>query len=136
MDEPTDLLSFGENIQIDEEARIHFKDIIKWGKFVAITAFILVVLVTFLVYLATEQPGSALSSSGSDTLAGWIIIAICIIPEAILLYRFSVVCDNALATEDMVSLNRGLKALKVFFIISGIFGLIICFFTAISSLMR
>ena len=136
-DEPIDLLSLSDDLYIDEEVRLQFSDIIKWGKFVAIATIVILSIFGVIVsVIIMDNPGASIRYGliAANSFWLWIMVIIPTILEAILLYRFSILSQRAIAHNDIFLFNRALVSLKIFFIISGIAGVISCLFIFVAQI--
>lgn len=129
----TDQLS-GTGLQVDSEMREHFADGAKWSKFIAVTMFIAcgIILLTGLAASSTlsgifRRLGSFGSFMGMGTGVFFLILLIGVGVFAMLFYflfNFSLKIRSALTTGNSDSMNAGLSSLKIYFIITGIFGIL------------
>jgi hypothetical protein len=119
-------------LQVDHESRNHFKETTKWTNFIAIIYFVCFGLLLLVLLLAGSMLTNygTLSSDGSEyttvpqqnatlqIILGIIMIALFIF-GAVMLLRFSSSCRRGVETQDQVSFNFGIKALRNYFIAMG-----------------
>jgi hypothetical protein len=139
-------------LQVDHESRNHFKETTKWTNFIAIIYFIcfgLLILGFMLAGSMLLNYGS--SYSGADgaefrtttaanatlqMILGIVMIAF-FIYGGIMLLRFSSACRRGVETQDQMSFNFGLKALRNYFIAMGcvaVLGILDDVYTIINSI--
>lgn len=126
MEQNQNLLS--SDLQVDNVAHMHLKETAMWGKFLAITGFVLSGLMLLLA-LFTESLLKSSNSfrSGEDALQASIvygIIALVYFVLSLYLLRFSAKMKTALQTIDQESFNSALLNLKLLYRISGIMAII------------
>ena len=119
------------SLQVDYDAGNSLKETARWTKFISILGFICVAL----VLLALVFAGSIITSlyarllPGVDAFAGILMFLIVLVVAifgfmVFLLYRFSTLVRKGIETHDQASFNRGLGALKLYFIFTGVFAIL------------
>lgn len=132
-------------LQVDYDSGNTFNEAAKWAKFIAIIFFIgigLCVLVlafssAFLIQgLSNFMPGLEMAGG----IAGGLIIAIVAIVLiiftylTILLYRFATLVRKGIESQNQTLFNDGLRNLKNYFLINGIFSLIGIVFNVVGTI--
>ena len=122
------------DLQVDNEVRQHLHDSAKWSKFISLTILIFCGLIFICCVLAgnaimnaldNAAPGSVFEEFTSTAVMGIIFFAIAFVGFLYyLLYNFSAKIKMALINEDSEFLNKGLRSLKIFVIISAIASLL------------
>jgi len=108
---------------------------VRWSRFLAIVGIVGLSICLLAFALAGTAVLAALSklAPGLDTLAGLgsaIVIAALLVIFAVfvyvvyMLYRFSVLTRKAIDQQDQTILAEGMKCLKLYFVISGIFAIL------------
>ena len=130
------------DLQLDQEAGNHFRESSKWAKFLSIVYFVAVAIVLLvLVFAATALINAFQEFAPGFTGAGGFMVAVVIIALGIvlfttfLLYRFATLTKEGIERQDQLIFNRGLQALKNYFIVYGvltILGLVINVFSAVT----
>jgi heme/copper-type cytochrome/quinol oxidase subunit 2 len=136
MDDLKNNLLSEPELQADEYVKRQFIEASKWSRFISIVMFVFAVLI-LLVGLA----GSALFSSifenlggqyaGIFRMGGAVLIVITLLVAAVIavlyyfLFAFSSKIKNAVLSESPEELTDGLKMLKLYFIISTVFAIIV-----------
>jgi len=127
-----DLLTDETELSIEQEAKSCLFETAKWAKFIAISFFIITELVIFFVFIF----GSDLTGNwrrfggGSDSayfagiVIGMLLVAGVIGVTYYFLLDFGTQIRRGLETEDIHTVNRGLKSLKTHFIIIGILSML------------
>jgi uncharacterized membrane protein len=128
-------------LQLDEPAQASLRDTAKWTRFIAITSFILMGVILFLLVLTFMFKGavtqafskspelSQLGSMGSNVLLtiiafmSLIVITIFAFVTYILI-RFSTQTARGIDRQDQVALETGIASLKTYMIINGVFAII------------
>lgn len=122
-----DLLTFSNEIQIEDEARTQYADIIRWGRFVGLATLILSILFMVIMFIVIMDNPSARLSFGplmSNTIWLWVVMIALAIVESWLLIKFSVKSQIAINDNDIELFNKALSYLKTFFVLSGILGIL------------
>jgi hypothetical protein len=131
--EPTTDQSFLE-MHVDYDGGNILIETTRWARFMSIIGFIGVGLFA-LAIVVIAFAGNAVFNlytqyvPNIESFAGLIIIG-CVVILAVfaylvyLLFRFATLTRRGLETQDQVMFNRGLQALKINFIINGIFALL------------
>jgi hypothetical protein len=118
-------------LQVDYDSGNMFNESSKWAKFIAIVYFVCIGLSvcglalssTFLIQtFGTLMPELA---SAGGLIVGIIITALAIFTyTTILLYRFAMQIKQGVYNRDQATFNSGLKNLKNYFVVYGIFTLL------------
>lgn len=130
-------------MHLDYDGGNTLQETVRWSKFLSIVGmaglgiYLLVVLVggTFIAALVQQTYG--LEGAGVVGLVIVIIVAILavLVFLVIMLYRFSVLTRRGIEAQDQETFNRGLKSLKVYFLINGIFGILYLLVTIFSAVI-
>lgn len=126
-------------LQIDDVAAPSLKESARWTKFISIAFFVFIIVCVLAVLLAgtaiTTAFNRSFSAAGNDvvSLADWstaFVVTVVMITAALLgivaytLYNFSVHTRRAVDFNDQQSLEKGIRSLKNYFLILGIFGIL------------
>ena len=118
-------------LQVDYDSGNMFNESSKWAKFIAIIYFVIIGLcvlaLAFSSAVIVQVFGAAMPELGAagGVLIGVIIIALIILTYiTILLYRFATQVKQGIHNRDQVLFNDGLKNLKNYFLIYGVFSLL------------
>ena len=133
------------DLQVDYESGNHFNEAVKWAKFIAIVYFIglglSILCLALMGNLIVDKIGEIkpeLQSLGG-VLIGDIIVGLLIFTyTTILLYRFATLVRAGIERQDQAIFVNGLKNLKTYFLVYGVFtllALVFNLFGAISSLI-
>jgi len=133
-------------LQLDHVAGNHFNESSKWAKFLAVVYFSMIGLfVVALAFGATAMIQLFSQFAPGFEGAGGFIIAVIIIVVAVffltsfLLYRFATMTKTGIERQDQILFNKGLQALKNYFIVYGVLtllGIVFTFFSSFSNLIR
>lgn len=105
----------------------------RWTRFLSILGMVILVIILGALIVAGSFFTNALSSyfpGLNNAFLGGAIIAVFLVIAAVggvlifLLYRFSTLMRLALRAQSQEAFNKALAALKVYFIISGVFGIL------------
>jgi hypothetical protein len=121
------------DLEIDNQVREKLSESIKWAKFISIMMFIASAVLLLFGLIGGAAITSIFRNAGGaynvlgDMTGGVFIIIIVFIALVIavvyyFLYNYSVKIKNALISENIETLNAGLKSLKLFFMIGAILG--------------
>lgn len=119
------------DLQVDYDSGNFLKEASKWTKFISIVAFICLGL----LLLALLFGGSAMMMSmstvmpGLAALGGLLMIPILIgvaitVFLVIQLYLFATLTRRGIEQQDQFSFNRGLKALRNYFVVYGVLSIL------------
>ena len=121
------------DLQVDYDSGNKFNEASRWAKFFAIVCFVGIGLMLLWVAIAglavrqvfsTVMPGAYFEGMGSLVI-GIIIIVLGIFGFLMfLLYRFATLVKQGIQMQDQSLFNEGLRNLKNYFLINGIFALI------------
>ena len=130
------------DLQLDHEAGNHFRECSKWAKFLSIVYFVAVgIVLCVLLFAATalinafQQFAPGFAGTGGFLVAVVIIALGIVLFTTVLLYRFATLTKEGIERQDQLIFNRGLQALKNYFIVYGvltILGLVINVFSAVT----
>ena len=118
-------------LQVDYDSGNSFSETSKWAKFLSIVYFVCIgIAVLFTAFssaiiiqaLATIMP--ELASVGGVIVGGVIIALIIFTYLTILLYRFATQVKQGILNRDQALFNDGVKNLKNYFLIYGVFTLL------------
>ncbi len=115
-------------MHLDYDGGNTLQETVRWSKFLAIVGFIglgiylLVVLVAGSLISTLVQQRYSLEGGA---LVGLVVVGVIVILAifaviVIMLYRFSVLTRRGIALQDQAIFNRGLKSLKIYFMINGV----------------
>jgi hypothetical protein len=119
------------DLEVDYDTKNILTETARWTKFISIVGIIGVGLLLLCLLFA----GTVITTLTSKMMPGFesytgILISAVIIVVAILglmvslLYRFSTLIKKGIEMQDQDAFNRGLSALKTYFIISGVFAVL------------
>jgi hypothetical protein len=118
-------------IQVDYDSGNMFNEISRWAKFIAIVCFICIgigiLTLAFSSAVLIQVFGSYMPelAGAGGLLVGVIIIALILFTYiTILLYRFATLVKQGIERRDQTLFNDGLRNLKNYFLINGVFALI------------
>lgn len=118
-------------LQVDYDSGNMFNESSRWAKFLAIIYFVIIGLcvlaLAFSSAVIVQVFGTAMPELGSvgGLLIGVIIIALIILTYiTILLFRFATQVKQGIYNRDQALFNDGLKNLKNYFVIYGVFTLL------------
>lgn len=119
------------SLNVDYDAGNILKETARWAKFISIVGIIGVALMLLALALAGNYMVTLYSRMfpGIQVFAGAIIFIAFIVVAILgfmvfLLYRFSTLIKKGIETQDQSIFNDGLNALKIYFIISGVFAIL------------
>lgn len=123
------------DLQVDYDSGNKFNEASRWAKFFAIVCFVGIGLMLLWVIIAGAAASDAFSKFMPGTEfymegMGALVIGIIIIVLGIfgflmfLLYRFATLVKQGIQMQDQSLFNEGLRNLKNYFLINGIFALI------------
>lgn len=119
-------------LQVDYDSGNMFTEATKWAKFLAIIGFIFIGIFALTLALAgaamvqgfsTYMP--ELAGFGGLIIGIFILILLICTYLTILLFRFTALVKQGIETQNQVTFNSGLKNLKNYFLIYGVFTLIL-----------
>lgn len=115
------------DLQVDYDSGNFLKEASKWTKFIAVVYFVcigialLVMLFAgsaIMMTLSSLVPGIALFGAAFMAI---MIVALAIgVITAIMLYQFATFTRRGIEQQDQLSFNKGIKALRNYFIIYGV----------------
>ncbi|HXB44613.1 MAG TPA: hypothetical protein VNV85_11170 [Puia sp.] len=119
------------SLNVDNDAGNILKETARWAKFISIVGIIGVVLMalalalagTYLITLYSQMFPIIEGFAGAFIFLAFILVAILGF-LVYLLYRFSTLIKKGIETQDQIVFNSGLQALKIYFIISGVFAIL------------
>lgn len=121
-----------QGLTIDETTKAHMLEIARWGKFMAISGYVLMaLLVLFGIVVAISLSSLADGFGGKGGVSPTLIpIIMCLLAALYFypvysLYKYAVKIKTAIATEDQVLMNMALGYLKGAFQYIGVFMLIV-----------
>lgn len=123
--------SSSSELIVTSEMRGFLKETAKWGKFLAITGFVMMglgilgMLIGGGAILAESAGGMGLGGFGGGIMLMYLLIFVLYIFPLLYLYRFSVNTQKALMSDDQMFLRDAFENLKSLFKFSGIFMAII-----------
>ena len=119
-------------MHLDYDGGNTLQETVRWSKFLAIVGivglgiYLIAVLIGSAYIAALFQQAWGVEGGGIAALAIFFIVLILaiLIFVVIMLYRFSVLTRRGIETQDQATFNRGLKSLKIYFVINGIFAVL------------
>lgn len=127
-------------LQVDYDSGNLFNEAVKWSKFLAVFYFVCIGLSvlglafasTFLIQgFSTYMPGLGLESLGGLIMGVIVLVLLIFTYTTILLYRFSTLVKQGIEQQNQATFNSGLKNLKTYFLIYGVFTLIALVFNVV-----
>jgi len=121
------------DLQVDYDSGNKFNEASRWARFFAIVCFVgigLMLLWLAIAGLAVRQVFSTFMPGSYFEGMGGLVIGIIVIVLGIfgflmfLLYRFATLVKQGIQMQDQSLFNEGLKNLKNYFLINGIFALL------------
>lgn len=118
-------------MHLDYDGGNILQETVRWSRFLSVVGMAGAGLFVLIVALASSTLISLYSRilPGIEAFAGLIVVAILLLLAlmgglAYMLYRFSVLTRKGIESQDQALFNQGLRGLKTYFLISGIFALI------------
>ncbi|MBS1597950.1 MAG: hypothetical protein JST75_06975 [Bacteroidetes bacterium] len=118
-------------LHIDNDASFKLKDACRWTRFISIVGLVGIAIMMLCLLLAGSYMIQISSQffPGLGNFAGlliFILIFFLLIAGfmVFLLYRFSSLVRKGIETQDQDVLNRGLRALQLYFTIYGVFAIL------------
>jgi len=134
INEGQDLLSETEGLQINEASQVHLSELSKWTKFISLFVFIACGLFLLVMLFGYSEIARQLSNTpslnnifggdGGELLFAVVLVLILVGGLFYLLFNFSVKIKAFLTSQDHTELNSGLGSLRLYFIITGVLGMI------------
>lgn len=121
------------DLQIDHDSGNTLNEAAKWAKFVSIIFFICIGLTVLVIAffsnaikdaVGTMMPEMEVQGVGGVIIGAIIIVLIIFTYITILLYKFATLVRQGIAAQNQSVFNEGLRNLKNYFLINGIFALI------------
>jgi len=122
------------DLQADNEVKQQLFDASKWTKFISISAFVACAFLVLVAIMGGEvlaemagrmMPNEMFRGVKVGFFLGILVFLIAVITFVYyLLFNFSSKVKRALLSENTDLLNGGLRSLKIFFIISGVFSIL------------
>ncbi len=129
------------DLQLDHEAGGHFQESSKWAKFLSVIYFIAIgIVLLILLFAATavttafEEYRSGLAGAGGILVAALIVGLALAFYTAFLLFRFATLTKQGIERQDQIIFNKGLQALRNYFMIYGVIAMLALIFSIISGL--
>jgi len=115
------------DLQVDREAGSHFRESSKWAKFLSVVSFIAIAIVLLVLIFAATAMTRALEEFRPEFAgASGFFVAVAIVGVLIvfftsyLLFRFATLTKQGIERQDQIIFNKGLLALKNYFMIYGV----------------
>lgn len=122
------------NMQVDDVGAGLLRETTRWTKFMAIVLIVAVLLCVLFFSFYGSAIVAAFSTLGLNNemfnAASGILIVVAIIVVAVVgflcycLYTFSVQTRKAVDFQDQIALEKGIAALKNYFLVSGVVGIL------------
>jgi hypothetical protein len=133
MENPQEQSLLQMNLDYDGGHILH--ETVRWSRFLSIVGIIGIALIVLVFALAGTALVATISTlaPGIATLAGLgtaLVVCVLLVFFAVLgfsvymLYRFSVLTRRGIDRQDQAAFTEGIKCLKIYFIISGIFAIL------------
>ena len=122
------LSDFNSSISVEDSTV--FWNITRWSRFIALAGLLLILFLALCILAAYAQESSGvryrlLAGNGSSLMilvSGGLISLV----QLIFLFRFALFTRRGITNTDQGWFNEGINALKLYFIINGIGGVIYC----------
>ncbi len=118
-------------MHLDDSGGNILRETVRWSRFLSIVGLAGVGICVLVAALGGSSLLAVYSRTlpGIEAFTGFIILGILIVLAVLgllmyMLYRFSVLTRKGIETQDQSLFNRGLKGLKIYFLISGIFAIL------------
>lgn len=120
-------------LQVDHDSGNTLNEAAKWARFVSIIFFICIGLTVLVIAffsnaikdaIGTMMPEMEVQGVGGVIIGAIIIVLIIFTYITILLYKFATLVRQGIAAQNQSVFNEGLRNLKNYFLINGIFALI------------
>jgi hypothetical protein len=133
MENPQEQSLLQMNLDYDGGHILH--ETVRWSRFLSIVGIIGIALIVLVFALAGTALVATISTlaPGIATLAGLgtaLVVCVLLVFFAVLgfsvfmLYRFSALTRKAIDRQDQAAFTEGIRCLKIYFIISGIFAIL------------
>lgn len=129
------------DLEIDYDSGNKLQEAAKWGRFIAILFFIAIGFFLLGLTFSSARVVELMSVSkpwvagnGGLLIAALFILAAIYVYIVIQLYQFTVLVKQAVERQDQETFNASLKALKNYFVINGIFTLVMLGWSLIETL--
>ena len=127
------------DLQLDHEAGNHFRESSKWAKFLSIIYFVAVGMILLVLIFsaavvtnACQQFAPEFAGAGGFLVAAVIIGIGIVLFTTLLLLRFAILTKEGIERQDQLIFNKGLQALKNYFMIYGVLTILALAFSIIS----
>lgn len=137
--QPTALLE----MHLDYDGGNTLQEAVRWSKFLSIVGIVCLGIYLLLVLIGGSYIAALVQQafgSESAALIGLVFLIILVVLavlvfEVVMLYRFSVLTRKGIDMQDQASFNRGLKSLKIYFVINAIIGILYLLVTIFSTVV-
>ena len=126
---PDILADFNSSIPVETSG--HVWNITRWSRFIAIAGFLLVGFLGLCVMAAYMQQRDLQRVMGGSSGVGLVLLlcgGLISVVLLIFLLRFAIFTKRGITNNDQDWFNEGISALKYYFIINGVAGIIYCLF--------
>lgn len=122
-------------MQLDNDGSHILQQTVRWSRFLAIVGIVALLLCLLVLALAGSAIMAMVSTlapafAGLVGMSGAIVIVFVLVAVAIggyvvyMLFQFSTLTRKAIEHQDQALLAEGMKCLKVYFVISGVFAIL------------
>ena len=115
---------FSEDMNVDDTGRMHLRGLASWAMIIVVTSVLGYVLSIIDVFRPQEVhapvEGFYTAPRAEGNLGGTLIVVIIGLLVNFFLYRFAIRSRAAIAGNDGITLNSGIRNLKFYFVITSI----------------
>ena len=127
------------DMHLDYDGGNRLRETVRWSRFLSISGMICLGLSALVLVIAGPKI-IALYDESYPGLENFIVpililflLLLCVLGVSVfMLYRFSIMTRNGIERQDQAMFNRGLKGLKVYFLISGVLAILGLFFNILT----
>lgn len=127
------------DMHLDYDGGNRLMQTVQWSRFLSVSGMIGIGLIVIAVLLAGPRLINSVDESypGLDNFIFLFVILFVLligtfVALAVMLYRFSVMTRHGIERKDQALFNRGLKGLKIYFLISGVLAILTLLFNVLT----
>jgi len=133
------------DLQVDPRGYFAFLEAARWARFIGIVYAVIMVVCTLVLIFAgdnimremtrmNEELAGLENVLGAALIFAFVVILAVVAAVAYTLFRFATNVKSGIERQQQTIFNNGLKSLKVYFIISGIIGMLSLFFVVVGTI--
>ena len=135
---PDILANFNSSIPVETSG--HIWNITKWSRFTGVAGFLLIGFLALCMTAAFTQERSyqRMSLMGGSGIGLLILLSGALVTVVLLIFllRFAIFTKRGITNNDQEWFNEGIAALKYYFIVNGIAGIVYCLFIMFAVLAK